>query len=207
MKFNSLKFYNLFGHWNSGIISRHFSTANTSPVEDKGCENVPRLLSTSCLFFKDPTLQPFPHPLSHSSLHSLFNFTIQGNFHIMCPIPQTLGAFVDYVLALECFFFKSLFIFGCVWSYLPHSMWDLSSLPRDWTHLPHTGKQIINYRAIRKSLECFWRCGRSNIYCINRASWVILISTPLPLPRWKQVISSRTHGPEVTWLLVVMFWY
>ena len=24
----------------------------------------------------------------------------------MCPIPQTLGAFVDYVLALECFFFK-----------------------------------------------------------------------------------------------------
>ena len=24
----------------------------------------------------------------------------------MCPIPQTLGTFVDYVLALECFFKK-----------------------------------------------------------------------------------------------------
>ena len=44
--------------------------------------------------------------MSHSSLHSLFSFTIQGNFHIMCPIPQTLGDFVDYVLALECFFLK-----------------------------------------------------------------------------------------------------
>ena len=111
MKFNSLKFYNLFGRGNSGIISRHFSTANTSSVEDKSCENVPHLLSTSCLFFKDPTLQPFPHPNVPFQPAFSFQFHHSRQFPYHVSHSPTTGRFCRLCFSSGMLFFKMRFIF------------------------------------------------------------------------------------------------
>ena len=35
---------------------------------------------------------------------------------------------------------------------MTYGMWDLSSLPRDRTHMPHIGKQILNHWTTSKVL-------------------------------------------------------
>ena len=37
-----------------------------------------------------------------------------------------------------------------VWTWLPHCMWDLSSLTRDRTHIPYSGRWILNHWTTRE---------------------------------------------------------
>ena len=36
------------------------------------------------------------------------------------------------------------------WAWLPLGMWDLSSLPKDWTHISCIGRQILNHWTARE---------------------------------------------------------
>ena len=51
------------------------------------------------------------------------------------------------------------------WAQLPHGMWDFSSLTRDRTHIPCTGRQIVNHWTLREVRRS--RCGDQHKFSVG----------------------------------------
>ena len=59
-------------------------------------------------------------------------------------------ALVNCSFLFVCLFLIFIYLFGCIGSWLPFSMWDLSSLTRDRTCVPSISRQILNYWTTRE---------------------------------------------------------
>ena len=81
---------------------------------------------------------------------------------------------------------------------LPHGMWDLGSLTRDWTHVPCIAKQILNHWTMRE--VPVWVS--SNIYKKwnwGMITWLLLsLGVPFLLP-WFTSVIAKGHGVQASW--------
>ena len=90
------------------------------------------------------------------------------------------------------------------WAQLPHSIWDLGSLTRDWTPIPCIGRQILNHWTTR---EAPWVC----FLCL----WVYFCFVPMficiifqiPFFLFSFVFARWIPQHMQSWSLIFLFAY
>ena len=115
----------------------------------------------SCLSIRDTHLDPMSlfiwlfilRFLIQLDLHPLLLGSLSPNiFFFLFSVLATLGLYrIVRPLHLWCMGSRAHWLSSCSTKLL-HSMWDLSSLTRDWTHVPCIGGQILNHWITREVL-------------------------------------------------------
>ena len=81
-------------------------------------------------------------------------------------------------------------------AYLPHHMWDLSSLTRDWTQVLCIGRQILNHWTHHGSLWTKWFLGSLMILRILRILYdlFMILYDPVTISLWSVYDPVITNG-------------